>query len=248
MSDDVKKGVLYIGFGDHFVKEMLFSAESVKVHNPNIHITAFVDRPIESEFIDSYRLIKINHLRPKVDYIAYTPYDQTVFLDTDTIVNHDLTEMYDLLHKYEFAICHDMARKRDNVSALIPEYSEIPYSFSEVNPGVMVFSKTKNVVSFFENWKKLFYKHFNSWPYEQPTFRVALWQSDMSFYIMPIEYNVRDERVREKAVKMHAEFGKDHLKPRVYHMHADTGINQEKYNVDSLEQALEFCKNNYMKY
>ena len=32
MSDDVKKGVLYIGFGDHFVKEMLFSAESVKVH------------------------------------------------------------------------------------------------------------------------------------------------------------------------------------------------------------------------
>ena len=248
MSNQSAKGVLYIGFGDNFVKEMLFSAESVKKHNPDLHITAFVDRPIESEFVDTYRLIKVNHLRPKVDYIAFTPYEQTVFLDTDTIVNHDLQEMFDLLNKYEFAICHDMARKRENVSALIPEYSEIPYSFSEVNPGVMVFSKTKSVVSFFENWKKLFYKHFNSWPYEQPTFRVALWQSDMQFYIMPIEYNVRDERVREKAIKMHKEFGEDHLKPRVYHMHADTGINRGKYDVDSLEQALEFCKENYMKY
>jgi len=243
-----ERGVFYIAFGDNFIKEMLYSAESVKRHNPNLHITAFVDRHLDSEFIDHSEIINVSHLRPKVDYITKTPYQQTIFLDTDTIVDHNIEDMFDILENYEFAICHDLARKRDNVSRLIPEYSKIPYSFSEVNPGVMVFENTDNVVGFFNLWREYFYRYFSSWPYEQPTFRVALWESKLSFYILPPEYNIRSKGNREKQRKFKHEFGKSHLSPRIYHMHADKRINQGKYDVSSVDDALDYCKKNFMEY
>ena len=48
------RGILYIATGKNFTKELLLSAESVKKHNPGIHITAFVDYAIESEFVDQF--------------------------------------------------------------------------------------------------------------------------------------------------------------------------------------------------
>lgn len=243
----MKRGVVYIAFGENFLKELQFSAESVKRNSPNLHITVFADRPIECEFIDECVLIEVNHLRPKVDHISRSPYEETIFLDTDTIVDYDITGMFDILKKYDFAICHDLARKRENVSRLIPEYRDIPYAFSEVNPGVMVFRKSVPVQNFFKLWREYFYKYFNRWPYEQPTFRVALWKSALNFYILPVEYNIRSKPNREKQRRFHHEFGPEHLTPRIYHMHADN-INQGEYDVSSLDQALEYCKNNYMEY
>ena len=244
----MEKGVLYIAFGENFVKEMLYSAESVKKHNPNLHITAFSDREIDSLFIDDYKIIEVNHIRAKVDYVAQTPYNKTIFLDSDTIVDYNIEEMFEILDHYDFAICHDLARKRKNVSRLIPEYAKIPYAFSEVNPGVMVFEKTDEVVEFFDLWKKYFYRYFSMWPYEQPTFRVALWESGLDFYILPPEYNIRSKGNRDKQRKFHHEFGADHLAPRIYHMHADNRINQGIYEVESVDDALEYCKNNLKEY
>ena len=120
------RGVLYIAFGEHFVKELTLSAESVKKHNPNLHITAFIDREIESEFIDNIRIIESKHLRPKVDFIADTPYDETLFLDTDTIVDYNIEDMFDLLDNFDYAGTHDLARKRKKYSAVMREYREIP--------------------------------------------------------------------------------------------------------------------------
>jgi hypothetical protein len=244
----MNKGVLYIAFGDNFIKEVLLSAESVKRHNPDLPITLYSDRKVESEYIDDNQIIEVRHIRAKVDYVHTSPYDETIFLDTDTIIDADITEMYGILEKYDFAICHDLARKRDNIINQIPEYKEIPYMFSEVNPGVMVFRKCDAVMNFFALWRKYFYKYFNRWPYEQPTFRVALWKSDLNFYIMPPEYNIRSKQNRQKQRNFHHQFGKDHLNPRIYHMHADMRINQGTYEVESVEQALEFCKKNFMEY
>tara|TARA_R100000008_G_C3568419_1_gene160533 strand:- start:66 stop:818 length:753 start_codon:yes stop_codon:yes gene_type:complete len=246
--EETNRGVLYIVFGDNFIKEMLISAESVKKHNPNMHITAFSDKKIKSEFIDKCVQIKVKHLRPKVDYVHLSPYDETIFLDTDTVVDRDITEMFEILEKYDFAICHDLARKRKSVSNIIPEYAQIPYSFSEVNPGVMVFKKCQAVDDFFKTWREYFYKYFNGWPYEQPTFRVALWKSKLNFYILPVEYNIRSKGNRDKQRKFNHQFGEQHLAARIYHMHADTRINQGKYEVKSLDQALEYCKKNFMDY
>ena len=246
----MNRGVLYIAFGDNFLKEMLFSAESVKKHNPNLHITAFADKKVESEFVDECRVIKVKHLRPKIDYIAETPYEQTLFLDTDTVVDYNIEDMFDLLSNFDFAGTHDLARKRKKYSAVMREYREIPYAFSEINTGVLVFQKNEKVLNLFETWKSTFYKYHNYCPWDQASFRISLWESiqdGLQFCTFPVEYNIRSKANREKQRRFHHEFGEDHLAPRIYHMHADN-INQGKYNVNSLEEVLQYCKENFMEY
>ena len=242
------RGVLYIAFNENFLKEALISAESVKKHCPDMNITIYSDIEVSSKYVDNYAKISPKHIRSKVDFIHTTPYEKTIFLDSDTIIDHDISEMFDILEKYDMAICHDLARKRKYVSEQIPEYSKIPYVFSEVNPGVVVFKKNERVMKFFEDWRKLFYKYFSRNPYEQPTFRTALWHSDVKLYIMPVEFNIRSKANRQKQVKNKYRFGEEHLKPRIYHMHADTRINQGIYEVSSVDEALQFCQKNYMEY
>jgi hypothetical protein len=67
-------------------------------------------------------------------------------------------------------------------------------------------------------------------------------------YVLPPEYNVRSIANREKQDRFHHEFGEEHLKARIYHMHADPRINQGTYEVKSMEEALEYCKKNFMRY
>ena len=65
---------------------------------------------------------------------------------------------------------------------------------------------------------------------------------------MPVEFNIRSKANRQKQVKNKYRFGEEHLKPRIYHMHADTRINQGIYEVSSVDEALQFCQKNYMEY
>lgn len=248
----MKRGVLYIVFGENFVKEMLFSAESVKKHNPELHITAFCDKPVESEFIDDVRIINVGHLRPKIDYIHQSPYDQTLFLDTDTIITYDISDMFDLLEVHDMALVHDLARKRLKYAKTIPEYENIPYAFSELNTGVIVFSDNEKTKALFKRWKDNFYKYQKYSPWDQPTFRISLWETikedNLSLYVMPVEYNIRSKANREKQRRFHHEFGEAHLHPRIFHMHADTRINQGTYEIKTMDEALEIMKKNFMEY
>jgi hypothetical protein len=247
----MNRGVIYIAFGENFLKELQFSAESVKRHNPDLHITAFVDVPFKSEFVDNIKLIEARHLRPKIDYIEQTPYDETLFLDTDVVVDYPIGDMFELLETFDFAATHDLARKRLKYSKTIPEYGAIPYAFSELNTGVMVFKSSERVLGFLNQWKKNFYKYYHVCPWDQASFRFSLWQAckeGMSLYVFPVEYNIRSKANREKQRKFHHEFGPEHLTPRMYHMHADARINQGTYEVESLEDALEYCKQNFMEY
>ena len=131
------------------------------------------------------------------------------------------------------------------------EYREIPYSFSEVNTGVFVFNKNEKTDKLFKDWRDCFYKYYNYCPWDQASFRISLWENclqGLKLYIFPVEYNIRSKANREKQRRFHHEFGEEHLKPRLYHMHADPRINQGTYEIESLEEALEYCKNNFMEY
>ena len=57
------RGVLYIAYGDLFVKEALYSAESVKAQCPDLDITMFSDRMVDSPHIDDCKIISVSHLR-----------------------------------------------------------------------------------------------------------------------------------------------------------------------------------------
>jgi hypothetical protein len=231
----MSKGVLYICHGKEYINEGLISAESVKKFCPDLHITFFCDMEFESEFVDNITIISPTCQRSKVDYIYDSPYDETLFLDTDVIIDYPIYDIFDILNRFELGICHDLARKRLKYSRVIPEYSGIPYSFSEVNTGIIIFKKCPHTEELFSFWKKYHKKYLNHCPWDQPSFRVSLWKSNVRFCIMPIEYNIRSISNRQKQDRCHHEFGSEHLTPRIYHMH---------HHCDNLVDALESCKKN----
>ena len=255
MSDTPKQGVLYVVNNPNFVKQALISAQSVKKHNPNLHITFFADENIDSPYVDSFALTNRygwNDRRTKIDNIMHFPYERTLFLDSDTIIDYRLDDMFELLDTFDLAMVHDLARKRKYVSDIIPEYGNIPYSFSELNTGVMAIKKNEKTDFMFEMWKDLYYKYRDKMEWDQPTFRVSLWeairQKDLKLYVLPPEYNIRSKANREKQKVWHEKFGEEHLTPRIYHMHVVPQIKQGASINYTLEEALEFSKKNMMEY
>ena len=97
----MKRGALYICYGDKYIQEGIISAESLKKFHPDLHVTFFSDKAFSSQFVDKVEITKPNAKRPKVEYINQTPYEETLFLDVDTVINYKINDVFDLLGKFD---------------------------------------------------------------------------------------------------------------------------------------------------
>jgi len=243
----MNKGIVYTVYnavGDQFFKELSVSVESFRRFHPDLHITCFSDMEPDKLLqlvpgINKCVQIDCKILRAKVDVLKHSPYEKTLYLDSDTVFDYHINDIFDMLDEYELVIAHCLARKREKYSKHIPEYKNIPYAFSELNTGVMGFKKCENTNKLFDLWKKYYRKHYNICPYDQPSFRVSLWESKAKLYILPPEYNARSKQNRQKQRNLHHEFGEEHLKERILHMH---------HGKNTVAEALNYCMENYLEY
>lgn len=253
MPKSMEKGFLYIAFGESFTKEALMSIKSLKRYN-NEPVLLMTDQKINNEIeslIDIYSQIEPKHIRAKVDFICHSPFQKTVYLDSDTVVTRNISDMFDVLDRFDVGLVHDYARKRLKYSKLIPEYDDIPYSFSEFNGGIMAFNSTEETNSFFKLWREYFYKYYNQTNgWDQVSLRVSLWNSKVKIHTFPFEYNIRGKATREKVRNLKHEFGEDHLEPRIYHIHYDREVHfgKFKYKIDDLEEYEKIIIDQCMDY
>ena len=241
-----ERGFLYIAFGDAFTKEALMSIKSLKKFNSE-PVALFTDQPKLDNFeglVDVYAQIQPRHIRAKVDFIDKTPFEKTVYLDSDTLIVRNISDMFDILDRFDVGLTNDYARKRTKYSKIVPEYAEIPYSFSEVNGGIMAYNSSLATQSFLSLWKEYFYKYFqqtNGW--DQVSLRISLWRSNVRLHHFPFEYNIRSQGNREKQDRFKHEFGEQHMAPRIYHLHYDSEVHSGKFkygldDMDEFEKAL----------
>ena len=238
------RGFLYIAFGDSFTKEALMSIKTLKKYN-NEPVALYTDKDKTSEFdglIDVYAKIEPKHIRAKVDFISQTPFKNTVYIDSDTIVVRNITDMFEVLERFDVAVTNDYARKRKKYSNIVPEYAAIPYSFSEVNGGIMAYNDSASTSNFLNMWREYFYKYFretNGW--DQVSLRIALWNSDVRIHHFSFVYNIRSKANREKQDRFKHEFGEQHMAPRIYHLHYNSEVHHGKFNY-SLTDIEEYEK------
>jgi len=116
---------------------------------------------------------------------------------------------------------HDHGRKRAEWGDKIPAYKAIPYAFAEVNTGVLLYRRSPATAAFFDLWRTTFYANFEATRgQDQASFRVALWQSDLRFFVLPFEYNVRPQSIRNKVRKRsRSPADEGLLAPRILHWH-----------------------------
>lgn len=187
------RGVIYVATGKKFVEEALISVESVKKHMPDIPVSLFTDLSelVSSppEGVDSvYPLENASRsCRDKIKPLADSPYERTLFLDTDTYLCTPVYDLFEMLDRFEIAL----AQAPDRYQYILPE---IPDCFTELNSGVIVFRKNKRVSDLLELWDQTFVRMLDqdtSSYRDQHSLRDSLYRSQIQFFVLPQEYNFR---------------------------------------------------------
>lgn len=216
----MSNGVIYISFGKKYSDEAVFSAKTLKSFC-DVPVTLFTDLGVESSYINTVVPIKPEHKRAKVDFISRSPYERTLYLDSDTQVVRDISDVFKVLDRFDIAAVHDHSRKSSRWATVIPEYDRIPYAFPEFNSGVLLFRRTGRTDRSFNLWRDYFYRYRDvTNGQDQASLRIALWEGDAAIHSLPFEYNVRNQRIRKKMVeRARGLVDEGLLKPRILHWH-----------------------------
>lgn len=215
------RGVVYVAFGDYYVAEAIHSAESLRRHCPGLPAVLFTDRARPGSPFDEVRVAQIDHIRAKVDLLTESPFEESLYIDSDTRIVRDIRDVFDVLAKYDVAMTHDFGRKRLTMASRVPEYAEIPYAFGEFNGGVILYRRSEATLGFLGRWQELFHQYkdrTSGW--DQATLRVAAWQSDARILVLPPEFNIRSEGVKRR-VRKSVRNGSNPgcMEPRILHWH-----------------------------
>ena len=191
MTEKQSSGIVYVAIGDPFVKEARLSAEQAKSVMPEVPITLITDVDVSNGPFDD--IISINNGRgdggDRVFQATSTPYDRTLFLDTDIYIAEPINEVFDLLDRFDVAACINQ-RKYSSERIDIPEINDLPDSFPEYNGGVLAYRANDRTDTFLSLWQEMFetvVEHGQI--HNQAALRYALYRSDVRIATLRNEYN-----------------------------------------------------------
>lgn len=209
-------GAIYILTQDpRYVGLARASAESLKRAMPDLPITVFSQFPIDGPF---ERVVQVENeldnlsssapatgqpgfgtlgtgdgFYDKARFMLQSPYQQTVFLDTDIYVAQPFPELFTLLDHFDFAANHEEYLNTDWFNHY--PCPEIPQSFPEFNTGVLAFRQSPAMLRVLHRWCELYRAYRQQHPREevndQPFFREAVYYSDARAATLTREYNCK---------------------------------------------------------
>lgn len=201
------RGVVYVAWGKDHVDVARRSAASVKRHNPDLPCAIWCADADDASGFDRKLVIPEGLKRPKTAVLQDSPFQETLFLDNDTIVRADLSSLFDLLQNFDLCGAHVMLWHRPR--HLKVWRKALPETFPEINTGVLLYRKTPRTDAFFRAWGAAF--EVAGFRVDQVTFRELLWDADLRFYVLPPQFN---KRVFEASELVYS----DQPKPRILHM------------------------------
>lgn len=183
-----RRGVLYVATGAAHVAAAGASAASVRAHNPDLELALFTDGEDPGGF-DRVLALPAAHARSKVDVLGESPFEETLYLDTDTRVVAPLAPLFRLLERFDFAAAHVV--HWDKRSYQRQWRADVPDAFPQVNSGVLLFRRP-GAERLLAAWRESY--HAAGIAADQVTLRDALWSTDLRFTILPPQFNTRSWR------------------------------------------------------
>ena len=162
----MSRGVIYIYWGNKLEAELQESLKSVSKYGYDYRV---------------FKLDESSHFGHKSTMYDLSPFDTTLFLDTDTILLDNIDFGFEMAEKHGIAMtiapgCY--ARR------FIPELTD----HIEYNTGAMFFSKNDVVKKVYNTWKS----HSDEFPRsDQSSFTRAVYEHDFNVSVLPQNYNYR---------------------------------------------------------
>lgn len=188
------RGIVYLAVGERFVAEAAVSSRSMRRHL-NLPCTIFTNFPDNATRTDCFdQVVAINPSgrrahRDKLIAMRDSPYDETLFLDTDTFIGSPLDDCWKLLEQFDIAFSGD----RGSVDRF-PAETGVPDSFKEPNLGVVFYRRSYEMNCLFNESLKIYDKFSNidvNFFNDQTPFRIALYYSNLRYSILTDEDNCR---------------------------------------------------------
>ena len=145
------RGVIYITTGPSYLAEAVKSARSVQRFHPGLPILLFTDQVgFTSPVFHEVRHVSdsAHPFQVKVKYLRESPFERTLFLDTDTLVKKPIAEMFDWLDDFDFAIANEPLNDWEHRPNELKAYKNERH----LNTGVMLFRKGDAWERFWEQW------------------------------------------------------------------------------------------------
>jgi hypothetical protein len=192
----VKRGILFAAAGTRHVEAALAAAERSRAHNPVPHVIFCSESPASPTSVAAVELFAPSP-HPHADKIAAmlrSPFQETIYLDVDCAVLGSITELFDLLMRFDLAGAHAPGYR----GAPDPD---VPTAFYEINTGVLAYTNSGRVRRMLTRWLETYLAWLAAPPFpgadglvlgqDQPAFRRCLWHSNLSLYVLGPEYNWR---------------------------------------------------------
>jgi hypothetical protein len=175
------RGIIYVASDDNYFQEAIRSAKSAKSVMPSVDIGFITDSEETHPIIDKKIICDLNYsFRDKVQFLSSSPFDESIFVDTDTYFSEPVYELFDILDRYSIAAAHAPQRMTERTNA--------PDALPELNTGVIAY-KLPECEGFFSSWMNKYQSL--SFETDQPSFRMAFYQTELQTLVLPPEYNCR---------------------------------------------------------
>ncbi|MBM3676414.1 MAG: class I SAM-dependent methyltransferase [Actinobacteria bacterium] len=188
----MSRGVLFVATGDRCRREVSEAVAFLARTNPAFPVTVCTDdvgalEPIRSLGAQLVRLDRSTQtLADKVAGLQLTPYDRTLFLDTDAFLAGRADDVPSLLDRFDLAAAH--APGRSGARVHMYESDDLPSAFPQLNTGVIALRRGPVVRRTLERWAEI-YAASPHHRHDQPAFRRAVYESGAAVAVVPPEWN-----------------------------------------------------------
>jgi hypothetical protein len=181
----VERGVLYKATGESYIKEAEYSARSVKNNSSDLRTAIITDDEVTSNYFDMI----IEPTKPlrndnssNILYPDKSPFDRTIYLDTDTYVCSNISSVVNLLEDFNLGVTIATSRHT------IPNKGE---PFVGYSGGILVFDNSEEINEFHKLWYNIYWKYREKYDItrNQPSLSSAILDSEADFLTLPDEYN-----------------------------------------------------------
>lgn len=187
----MEKGYLYVANKQKFIDEAKISARSIRDYSTlpiamvcteelaREEVRSFFDVVITNKEIDKYIYLS------KIIGIQNSPFERTIFLDSDTFVCADISPLFEILEMVDIATTQEKSYHTTNKLSNIKFKSIIP----EFNSGVIVIKKNEVTSKLLSDWLNICEdsKILN----DMPGLREAIFKNFnlIKYFILPEEFN-----------------------------------------------------------
>ena len=226
--DGTERGFVFATTGRGYLKLARRAARSLRAVCPHPPIDLFTDQEVDDPVFARVVRLETDSRRPKIEALLRSRFERTICLDADILVLADISDVFDVLERFDMAMVQEQFRNHAFSTAIWRRH--LPPAWPQFNSGLVGIRRSTQVDRLLGDWQRAMLE--GGLKRDQPVLRELLFDSALRVAVLPPEYNLMS--VREMGA-----WTSDFTAPRVIHHHVlHRHIGKKMKQVETVEDLL----------